>query len=186
VIDYYGISETEGMIAGECPEGNYHLFPQVAYVEILDEAGHTLPSDQTGIIHITSLTNDCMPFIRYNTGDLAAISEEYCSCGLKTRLLRNLEGRTDDIITTADGRKIGRLDHIFKQGSDIREAQIVQEKAGVFTFKIVPGRDFDKQSIEAIRKQAIARLGKKSHVTLELVESITRTSMGKFKSVVVK
>ncbi len=186
VSDYYGISETQGIFAGQCPEGSYHLFPNAAYVEILDEDGKPVPDGETGHIHLTSLTNDCMPFIRYQVGDLATATEEFCSCGLQTRILKKLEGRTDDIVTLADGRKTGRLDHIFKQGAHIREAQIIQERPGEFTFHIVPGKDFSEKTIDEIKRSAEKRLGDDSLITFEITDKIARTGRGKFRSVIVK
>lgn len=186
VVDYYGISETEGILAGQCHYGNYHLIPQSAYVEVLDQKGNPLPNEVIGNIHVTSLTNDCFPLIRYQVGDLGAISTELCNCGLQTRLLKGLEGRIDDVVTTPEGRKIGRLDHLFKCDIDIREAQIVQEEQGVYHFNIVPGETFSNNTIDSMRKSAERRLGKSSQLTFQIVPEIPRTVRGKFQSVIVK
>jgi phenylacetate-CoA ligase len=155
-------------------------------VEILDEAERPVPVGAIGSVYVTSLTNDCMPLVRYRVGDLAILSDEKCSCGLQTRLMVDIEGRTDDTITTDDGRKIGRLDHIFKQGGEIREAQIIQEKPGMFTFNIVPGEGYSETTLAKLRKFAMERLGKASIIRMTMVESISKSAGGKFRSVIVR
>src|SRR5690606_9968635 len=74
----------------------------------------------------TQVDNECLPFIRYNTGDLARLD--------KQGNIIEIIGRIEDYIYLKDGTKISRLDHIFKAIKHIREAKIIQEKKGSAKF----------------------------------------------------
>ncbi|MGI8970525.1 MAG: glycosyltransferase [Dehalococcoidia bacterium] len=186
VTDCYGPSEM-GMFAGQCEQGTYHVFPHLVVLEVLDDAGRRCREGEVGAIHVTSLANDAAPLIRYSTGDRGALGPAGCACGLQTPTLSAIEGRVDDVVTTADGRQIGRLDHIFKGGGsgEIRECQIVQLSPGRFRFLVVPGEQFDANTLERTRGEAQARLGADSELSFEVVSQIPRSPNGKFRAVVV-
>jgi phenylacetate-CoA ligase len=185
VTNCYGLSETGGMFAGQCPRGTFHVFPHLAVLEVLDEAGHRCREGEVGVLHVTSLLNDGAPQIRYNTGDLGALGPVGCACGLQTPTLASLEGRVDDTVTTVDGRRIGRFGSLFRGNGEIRECQIVQLAPGRFRFLVVPGDTFSAAALERTRAAAHARLGVASEVTFELVDRIPRGPNGKFRAVVV-
>ena len=52
--------------------------------------------------------------------------------------VESLTRRDDDIKATADGRHVGRLDHAFKDGLDVREAQLVQHRLSELRVRVVP------------------------------------------------
>jgi phenylacetate-CoA ligase len=90
----------------------------------------------------------------------------------------------DDVLTTPDGRLVGRLDPVFKGRRAIREAQIVQEVSHLVTVKIVRGAGYEAEDGLSVEKELRARLGPEMEIRIELVESIPRTSSGKFLAVV--
>jgi len=47
-----------------------------------------------------------MPFIRYETGDIATISFEKCGCGRGYILLKDIVGRTVDYLISPEGKHI--------------------------------------------------------------------------------
>lgn len=104
VADQYGANEVNS-IAYECPEGNKHIMTSNVYVEIADDQDRTLcdsikecECEDSGRIILTSLTNRAMPFIRYDIGDVGAISWKKCSCGCRNPILRLYGGRNNDFI----------------------------------------------------------------------------------------
>jgi phenylacetate-CoA ligase len=123
-----------------------------------------------------------MPLVRYEIGDSAARLEGPCGCGSSWTTFRQIIGRVDDVIVTPDGRRVGRIDHIFKGLHGIRECQVIQETARLIRLKIVMSGEFDQETqlLENIRE----RLGPAMQVELERVERIPRTSSGKFRSVI--
>jgi phenylacetate-CoA ligase len=185
VRENYGMTE---IVAGasECQHGTLHLWPEVGVVEVV-EGGQTAPPGATGDLVATSLINPDMPLIRYRLGDRGALpaQETRCPCGRTLPVLARVEGRTDDVLITADGRKIGRLDPVFKGDLPIREAQIIQESLTSIRVCYVPTDRFTAASGRSLIEQLQARLGP-MEVFLEPVPEIPRGANGKFRAVVNK
>jgi phenylacetate-coenzyme A ligase PaaK-like adenylate-forming protein len=182
VRETYGMSEYTAA-AGECETGQLHIWPEVGFIEIFNE---NLPIfDSTGDLICTSLLNTDMPLIRYRVGDRGRISssDQTCSCGRRLPLLVSIDGRSDDILYTYDGRSIGRLDPIFKVDLPILEAQIVQESLDQITVRYIPTSEFTLDTGEIIIKRLMDRMGKIS-VNLEAVNAIPREANGKFRAVI--
>lgn len=184
VRDTYGMAEFL-LAASECEMGRMHLWPEVGMLEVLDERGRAVEPGEVGRLVATSLLNRDMPLIRYDTGDTGALepADARCGCGRLLPLLRSVEGRTDDLVITADGRRIGRLDPVFKADLPISEAQIVQEEIGVFRILVVPNVGFTNADAAALSDRLLERVGPAA-VAVESVESIPRTKGSKFKAVV--
>ncbi|MCE9598788.1 MAG: hypothetical protein K8S54_12545 [Spirochaetia bacterium] len=92
VLDEYSTEEL-GWVAAECSHGTYHVWEDMAYLEILDD------SDErriTGEIVGTNLHNFATPFIRYRQGDLGTLGTGSCACGRSTIQLTGLLGRRND------------------------------------------------------------------------------------------
>jgi phenylacetate-CoA ligase len=94
-----------------------------------------------------------------------------------------LEGRTDDVLYTTDGRCVGRLDPVFKSRLPVREAQVVQEALDRVRVRYVPTSDFTPAAGRSITEALRARLGK-VEVVLEAVNQVPRGVNGKFRAVV--
>jgi phenylacetate-CoA ligase len=83
-----------------------------------------------------------------------------------------------------DGRKIGRLDHIFKGVNNVAEAQLIQDRSDEVTVRIVPFMKFsDKDKVKLVTN-AHERLGISMNINVELVAAIPRTQNGKFRAVI--
>jgi phenylacetate-CoA ligase len=89
----------------------------------------------------------------------------------------------DDLLWTTDGRRIGRLDPVFKTGLNIKEAQIVQEDLGRILLRYVPAAGYSKTDEQAITHNLKLRMGE-IDIRFEPVDRIPRGSNGKFKAVV--
>jgi len=97
-------------------------------------------------------------------------------------VIEKLEGRTDDILYTKDGRRVGRLDPVFKGELGIREAQIVQRSLDKITIRYVPAADFQIAALSELSSRLKQRIGEIS-VHFEELSEIPRTSRGKFRAV---
>jgi phenylacetate-CoA ligase len=97
--------------------------------------------------------------------------------------LASLEGRVDDVLYTADGRRIGRLDPVFKEDLSVCEAQIIQERLDRVRLRYVPDRDFSPKHARLLIKRLQDRMGA-VEVLLEEVDEIPREHNGKFRAVV--
>jgi phenylacetate-CoA ligase len=185
VREAYGMAEIV-CTASECAEGRMHLWPEVGMVEVFDDTSDELmaPSD-TGRLICTGLLNADMPLIRYEVGDRGSLAhgEVKCNCGGSLPVLKQVEGRLDDVILTRDGRKVGRLDPVFKADLKIREAQIIQEDFDTIRVKFIPAIGYQEQDGLAIASRLHDRLGDMD-IILEPVNQIPRNANGKFKAVV--
>ena len=134
----------------------------------------------------TGFNNLSMPLIRYRCGDLVrpARVNERCACGRSFPLIEQVIGRVDDAVKLANGRSVGRLDHIFKGVEGILEAQIRQDRLDAVCISIVPCATFNDRTRQALQNNARQRLGGEVAVEIRLVDAIPRTGNGKFKGVV--
>lgn len=185
VRNTYGMSE---IICGasECTSGNLHLWPEAGTVEILeDESEIPVSNGHTGRIIATGLLNSAMPLIRYEVGDRGSLGEFDCSCERHLQILESVEGRTDDVLFAPGGRKIGRLDPVFKADLPIIEAQIVQETINTFTVNLVPAQGFTEKHMQELVTRLQDRLGK-VHIDIRTMMAIPRGPNGKFRAVISK
>ncbi len=187
VIDTYGMSEI-ACAASECCEGTMHVWPEVGVIEALHNcAEEPVPLGQTGRFVCTGLLNSDMPLIRYEVGDHGALAPQdetlSCACGRTLPVLQKVEGRLDDVILTKDGRRVGRLDPVFKSDLPIREAQIIQESLDSIRVRFVPTPAYTWRDGKTIEQRLQDRVGDMK-IVLEQVESIPRTANGKFRAVI--
>lgn len=183
VRETYGMTEAVAA-AGECPSGNLHFWPEVGLVEVLHN-DQPVPEGEFGELICTGLLNPDMPLIRYRVGDRGAFcpSDSSCPCGRRLPLMQGIEGRQDDVLYTPDGRRIGRLDPVFKTQLPVEEAQIVQETLNRIRIRYVPAPDFNESAKRSLIDRLQERMGN-TEVVLEPVASIERGSNGKFRAVI--
>jgi phenylacetate-CoA ligase len=176
-ICHYGLSEMVAN-ASQCPNGRLHIDEDFAAVELLPVGNGTVR------IIGTSLANFATPFIRYDTGDLASVFPSPCGCGLAGRVLERIDGRQEDLIELSDGTRVGRVDHLFKDALRVAEAQVRQIHAGKCSILVVPREGFGPIDEADILRECERRFGDRLDVSIQLVESIARTSRGKLRLVV--
>lgn len=182
IADRFGNAELS-VSALQCPEGSYHVDTEFCVVEID-------PYEETddwvrGEVISTGFANRAMPFIRYRTGDVATLLKRAtCACGRSRPLLAGIDGRIEDYVVTPDGRQIGRMDHVFKDALEIKEAQIHQPSRERLVVKIVPRPGYNPLAEQRLEREFRLRVGDDIKIEYELVESIPRLPNGKFRAVV--
>lgn len=183
VRETYGMSEMV-VAASECENGSLHLWPEAGVTELFDR-DRPAPDGTTSDVVCTGLLNLDMPLVRYRVGDRARLRPAggACGCGRRLPVLESVEGRSDDTLYTADGRRIGRLDTVFKERLPIREAQIIQERLGRIRVKFVPDGSFNEEDGMSLIRRLRDRMGQVD-VVLEEVTEIPRSANGKFRAVV--
>ncbi|MCA9218190.1 MAG: phenylacetate--CoA ligase family protein [Planctomycetales bacterium] len=171
----YGMSEAVANIS-ERPNGALTVDEDFAYTEFVPNDGHSYR------VVGTNFTNLAMPLIRYEVGDLVTISDDDRMTGWRT--VSTLDGRQEDSIVTANGSVVGRLDHIFKDAVNVREAQIYQPDTSRLIVRIVPERNYGAGDEAALRQEFASRIGSGTLVQFDIVESIEKTSRGKLRFVI--
>jgi phenylacetate-CoA ligase len=163
-----------------------HCWPEAGLIEVMaDDSDEPVQPGQTGRFICTGILNSDMPLIRYEIGDRGALSDHQsqCSCQRTLPILQKIEGRLDDIILTPDGRKIGRLDLVFKEELCIQEAQIIQEDMSRIRVLVVPDSGYSEHDRVAIVQRLKERIGDLD-ISLETMNRIPRAANGKFRAVV--
>ena len=182
VFDHYGAAEMVALIT-QCESGTYHVNPEFGIVEILVDGRPARPGE-LGEIVATGFVNPVMPLLRYRTGDLAVPGEGVCSCGRAFPIVAHIEGRRDDVIVCPDGRRVGRLDPIFKAVSSIRETRIVQDAPDHLTVEVVTTAPLAESESGSLLRELANRVGPTMRVDLVRVPRISRTGAGKLRAVV--
>jgi phenylacetate-CoA ligase len=186
VFDQYGCGEVSG-IAYECPrhEG-LHVNQEHVYLEILDDEGNDV-TGTSGRVVVTNFDNFAMPFLRYENGDCATALENLCSCGMKSSIIKSIDGRIADTLTLSTGAKVHGVfitDILYELGITVQQVhrtQARQKKAGEITLLLEVSEFLDNRWIDAINTQ----LNRFFHtITIQQTEKIPADSNGKFRYVI--
>jgi phenylacetate-coenzyme A ligase PaaK-like adenylate-forming protein len=179
LTDHYGCTEA-CCNASRCPEFVYHEDFEFGIMEGLERA----PGDRAKTIVCTGFACDAFPFIRYEVGDTAVWQDgNGCACGRSSRVLLRVEGRTDDYVVTPEGARIARLDYLFKDALNVKEAQIVQERLGEIEIRLVRRSAYGAKDELEIRRDIRSWLSPSLEVRFEYVQEIPREPNGKFRAV---
>lgn len=180
VFDRYGTAEIAVSMT-QCPQRNLHVDMEFGIVEVeVQEEGDGW---ERGPLIVTGLANEAMPLLRYRIGDVGTRLTQPCSCGRAGDVFLAVDGRIEDYVVTPDGRRIGRLDHIFKDLRCVAEAQIVQETPAAIELRLVPSESWEATSEAAVLGEVRSRLGEEIRVDIQLVREIPREANGKFRAV---
>ena len=186
VFDHYGCAEQAVVAFQLKSEKNapYFVPAQYCLVEVLDDSGNPVSPGDEGRLICTNLFNSSMPLIRYDIGDRAILKEYYPGTPFAKTLVR-ISGRVDDVITTSEGVKVGRLDPMLKGIKGIKEAQIVQHSFNFIEIRLVlfDGASIDEEKLIGLLRD---RVGDSFSINIKYVKSIPRNKSGKFRSVISK
>ena len=185
VANGYG-GRDAGFIAHECPAGAMHISAEDIIVEVIGPSGEALPAGVTGEIVVTHLATRDFPFIRYRTGDVAALSRFACECGRGLPVLEQLQGRSTDFIVAEDGTIMHGLAlvYVLRDLPEIRAFRIVQESRQRVRVELVPAPSFSAATEARIREGFRARLGAGVDIAIECCDEIVPERSGKFRYVI--
>jgi phenylacetate-CoA ligase len=185
VANGYG-GRDSGFIAHECPAGRMHLTADRLIVEIVDDEGRPLPPAQLGEIVVTHLDTPEMPFIRYRTGDMGALSGKPCPCGRGLPVLERIEGRKTDFVVAPDGRVMHGLAliYVLREIEGIEQFRITQKDLQTFEVEIVPGDGYDSRGEQKIRQDFSHRLRSPVTVHVKYLSRLPASASGKFRYVI--
>jgi phenylacetate-CoA ligase len=170
----YGMAETVAA-ASECAETRLHQWPETGHLEVQAD----------GEFVCTGLLNPDMILVRYRVGDRGRLASNAaaCRCGRGLPTLAAVEGRSDDVLFTPDGRTATALDVVFDGIGTIREAQIIQERLDFVRVRVATAPGFDDAQERTITTGVRERMGE-VRVVVDRVDVIPRTANGKLRAVV--
>lgn len=179
VRQHYGQAESVANIS-ECPDGHLHVDEDFSLVEFIPV------DEQSDVYKIvgTNWSNPAFPLIRYDTGDHVRLLTERPSCQMSGRVVESIDGRKEDYVVLPSGVRLGRLDHIFKDLTQVREAQIFQPERKTIIFKIVKREGYGPGDERRLLDEACKRLGREVAIRVEYVSFLKRSRTGKLRFVV--
>jgi phenylacetate-CoA ligase len=187
IINRYGLREFGSWSAQNCAASpdHFHVNTELVICEIVRTDSSPAAPGEIGRVVLTDLHNYARPFIRYETGDLAAASADSCACGRGFPLIGQLEGRSQECLRTPSGKEIsptvlGHYLFVYNHHLDaVRHYQLVQETARSARLLVVPAPGWDDSKRQALQADLVCLLGNEMDVAVETVNLIPLEKSGK-------
>lgn len=153
------------------------------YIEILHpEKDIPVEYGELGRVVVTDLFNYCTPFIRYDTGDFAIMTQDDGFFKGSPVFLR-VEGRKMDIIYNTQGLVVSGYNiHHLESYPDIKQFQFVQEDRAKYSIKLVTENRL--KSEEIIINHFKTFLGNDASIEIVYVEEIKQLASGKRRLII--
>jgi phenylacetate-CoA ligase len=135
----------------------FHLNEDLCHVRIVGRDGEAVATGAEGEVVISNLYNRATVLLNYRLGDVAAMSDETCPCGRTLKLMTELQGRLEDILTLPGGRFVHprAVWGALNANPHILQYQLVQHEPRRFELKLAT---VDEQAFESGRELAVAEL----------------------------
>ena len=172
VFDSY--SGEGGAVAFECQtHEKYHLAAEYAFTKIIPNKKLNMGNDKGEIIS-TDFWNYAVPFIRYNSKDVAVMSSSDCSCKRGLPVIDKIEGRDVDILITPSGKNliVHYFTGYFEWIKSVSQFQVIQEKNDKIVLKIVPNKLFSLKEKKKIYDDISTYIGNDVNFLIEIVDEI--------------
>ena len=185
VANEYG-GRDAGFIARECSAGRMHISAEDIIVELVDDDGNPVPVGFSGEVVVTHLATTGFPFLRYKTGDIAIMDDAPCACGRGLPVLKEVVGRSNDLLITCDGGAVhpNVVNYIVREFHQVIAYKVIQEtlmKTRVLLELSSPLSEDEQAAMAAGFRE---RLGSDVEVDILVVDYIQAEKSGKHRFVV--
>lgn len=183
VVNEYGAAELD-LIAFEDEDFDWRVNYETLFVEILDDRNRAIEIGDEGKVVVTALYNKAMPFIRYELGDRAILTDR--SKG-PYQILQKVVGRTNDIAILPSGKESPGLTFYYisksllEGGGFMKEFIIRQTTINHFHFEYVADRAMSKSEENKVKEAMSTYLEPGLQASFERKGQIERTKAGKLK-----
>jgi phenylacetate-CoA ligase len=99
-------------------------------------------------------------------------------------VVKDIAGRTEDIVTGRDGRKMVRFHGLYINLPNIIQGQVIQKSYDNYIIKIVSQSLLSATEKETITQRMKSQLGNDVTITVEEVKHIPVGPNGKYKAVI--
>jgi phenylacetate-CoA ligase len=179
-------SQEVGYIALQAP-GLEHMLAQseVTLVEVVDDDGSPTKPGETGKVVVTPLFNFATPLVRYALGDYAVVGDA-SPCGRSLPVLRQVLGRTRNMMVTRDGRRIWPTfgTTTITDIAPVRQHQFVQLDYETLEARFVVKRPLTPEEEAHLRHHILKRLPDGMKLNFVYRDRIERSAGGKFEDFV--
>jgi phenylacetate-CoA ligase len=177
--DWYGMTEPAVVITERADHDGMEVNWEYGYPEFV--AGEELARDERWLL-ATSLHNPVMPFIRYETRDIARLDERLDEAGLYPRV-RAMVGRKDECLVTPDGARLPSLNFysLLQTYTDILRFQFVQGDSHSVTLKLsLRAREGGQSALlSRVEGEVQQRLGPHLKLQVEVTDQFYTSPDGK-------
>ena len=182
VWDDYGQAEFASLIH-ECEHRRRHVVMDYGITEF-EPLGH-----EDGLLVAqmicTGFVSHAQPLFRYRVGDTVLIEEgARCPCGRPGPVIRAIRGRTSEYIVTPEGGRYPTITHFVNELRHVKAVQVVQERAGAITVRVVPTSGFDPSDEALVEAVFRAHLGPGLEIKVERVAELERLANGKVLNII--
>jgi len=183
IVNEYGAAELD-LIAFEDSNSNWLVNNETLFIEILNDQNKPVHTGEEGKVVITSLYNKAMPFVRYELGDRAILTDKTKG---PYQILEKVVGRTNDIAILPSGKKSPGLTFYYisksllEGGGFMKEFIIKQKALNHFHFDYIADREIIEAEKEKVKKAMDIYLEPGLEVSFQRKEQIERTQQGKLK-----
>jgi phenylacetate-CoA ligase len=181
VVNEYGTTEN-GIIAFQCPHGEMHLMSHNFYLEFLDpQTGQPVQPGRIGEVVLTELHSYAFPFIRYRIGDLVRPSEDNCDCGLGLPLIKEVIGRTSDLITLPDGSRLSSAIVSYAVTNGVNKFRTYQKSPDRLEILLQVNQCFREGDLTIMENKLRTHLPDEMSIDFQIVNDIPKDISGKFR-----
>lgn len=178
VYNQYASSEGAPFIT-ECSKHKLHIEQSSGIFE------HFADTDE---VLVTSFHTHGTPLIRYRIGDSVSFSDEKCTCGNESLMVKDIQGRSRDFLYTAEGVKIngGNVANLFKNMPNaLIRAQAIQNEMNSITILLEVDKDSYKGKYDQLLlKEFEHKFGLNTNIAIQHVDEIPREKSGKYRLIV--
>lgn len=178
VANEYG-SRDGGLVAHECRHGRLHIATEHVHVEV-DQPD----ADGIGDLLITNLDGYSMPFVRYRVGDRGCLGDGTdCPCGSPLPTLDRLEGRRNDFLVGAAGRRVhgSAANYVMRDMPQVAQYRLVQRADLSLDIEVIASGPWGADETRAVTRGMQGILHAEVPVRLQLVDHIAPSPSGKYR-----
>lgn len=179
-------NQENGVLAQEDRTKGVFVVNSVNYViEVLDmHEDRAADEGSVGRIVVTDLHNQRTPMIRYDTGDVAALTTERRADGATVQTLTRLSGRRWDHLFAEDGSWVSAhiLTNMFRNSPHVYQFRCTQHALGAFTLELEVAPEFRDE--DAVLKRLRDVLGDGAAIEIAYMDHLESAPSGKRRVVI--
>jgi phenylacetate-CoA ligase len=177
--DWYGMTEPAVVVTERADHDGMEVNWDYGYPEF--EEGDGLADDERRLL-ATGLHNPVMPFIRYETQDIARVDDRLDLTGMYPRV-RAMVGRKDECLVTPEGGRLPSLNFysLLQTYTDILRFQFVQpdSKHVILKLSVRPDAGEVSKLVGKIEIEVARRLGSGLALAIEVTDQFLTSPDGK-------